>query len=100
MFNRLMIATAAVVLTTPFALAGPIDSACARSDRGASRQLCGCIQQVADQTLSRADQRRAARFFRDAEAAQEVRMSDSDADNAFWDRYRNFTAAAETYCAR
>lgn len=100
MFNRLMIAAAAVVLTTPLAVAGPIDSACMRSDRVAgSRQLCGCIQQVADQTLSRADQRRAARFFTDADAAQQVRMSDSGADNAFWDRYRNFTAAAEAYCA-
>ena len=100
MFNRLMIAAAAVVLTTPLAMAGPIDSACARSERSArSNQLCSCIQQVADQTLSRGDQRRAARFFRDAEAAQEVRMSKSDADNAFWTRYKNFAATAEAYCA-
>lgn len=100
MMNRLMIAAAAVVLTTPLAIAGPIDSACARSDRGArSGQLCGCIQQVADQTLSRGDQRRAAAFFRDAEAAQEVRMSKRDADNAFWARYKNFAATAEAYCA-
>lgn len=101
MMNRLMIAAAAVVLTAPLAVAGPIDSACMRSDRGAgNRQTCGCIQQVADQTLSRADQRRAARFFRDADAAQEVRMSKSDADNAFWGRYKNFASAAEAYCAR
>jgi ABC-type sugar transport system substrate-binding protein len=101
MMNRLMIAAAAVVLNAPLAVAGPIDSACARSDRGAgSRQTCGCIQQVADQMLSRADQRRAARFFRDADEAQEVRMSKSDSDNAFWARYKNFATAAEAYCAR
>ena len=71
MFNRLMIAAAAVVLTAPLAVAGPIDSACMRSDRRASnRQTCGCIQQVADMTLSRSDQRRAAKFFADAEQAQ------------------------------
>lgn len=100
MFNRLTIAAAAVVLTTPLAVAGPIDSACASSDRSArSARLCGCIQQVADQTLSRADQRRAARFFRDADAAQQVRMSKSDADNAFWARYTNFAATAEAYCS-
>ena len=100
MFDRLMIAAAAVVMIVPPAVAGPIDSACMRSDRGArSMQLCGCIQQVADQTLSRADQRRAARFFQDADAAQKVRMSKSDADNAFWGRYKNFAAAAEAYCA-
>ncbi|KRW95953.1 hypothetical protein O4J55_00600 [Paracoccus sp. PXZ] len=101
MFNRLMIAAAAVVLTAPLADAGPIDSACVRSERGArNSQACRCIQQVADQTLSRSDQRRAARFFRDADKAQEVRMSKSDADNAFWARYKNFAAAAEAYCAR
>lgn len=101
MMNRLMIAAAAVVLTTPLAVAGPIDSACNRSERSArSAQTCGCIQQVADQTLSRADQRRAARFFRDADEAQSVRMSKRDADNAFWARYKQFAATAEAYCAR
>ncbi|MDS9466128.1 hypothetical protein RGQ15_00860 [Paracoccus sp. MBLB3053] len=101
MLNRLMIAATAVILTTPLAVAGPIDSACIKSDRRArSSQLCGCIQQVADMTLSRSDQRRAARFFRDAEEAQAVRMSKSNADNAFWSRYKNFAATAEAYCAR
>ncbi|SMO31938.1 hypothetical protein [Paracoccus laeviglucosivorans] len=100
MINRLMIAAAAVVLTAPLAVAGPIDSACIRSERSASsRQLCGCIQQVADMTLSRGDQRRAAAFFKDADSAQEVRMSKSNADNAFWARYKNFADSAEAYCA-
>lgn len=100
MINRVMIAAAAVILTAPLAVAGPIDSACVRSDRGArNTSLCGCIQQVADMTLSRSDQRRAARFFKDAEEAQEVRMSKSNADNAFWARYKNFTSTAEAYCS-
>lgn len=97
--NRLLIAAAAIVLTTPLAMAGPIDSACVRSDRGARQSaLCGCVQQVANQTLSRADQRRAARFFRDPHEAQVVRMSKSDRDNAFWARYKRFAGAAEAYC--
>ena len=95
------IALAAVILTAPFAVAGPIDSACVRSERGARNPaLCGCVQQVADMTLSRSDQRRAAGFFRDAQQAQDVRMSKRDADNQFWDRYKTFAAAAEAYCAR
>ncbi len=99
MINRMMIAAAAVVLTAPLAVAGPIDSACARSDRGARNMaLCGCIQQVADMTLSRGDQRRAADFFKDPHRAQEVRMSKSNADNAFWARYKNFANTAEAYC--
>lgn len=96
-----VVAAAAVILTAPFAVAGPIDNACIRSERGASNPaLCGCIQQVADMTLSRADQRRAAGFFRNAQQAQDVRMSKRDADNQFWDRYKNFAATAEAYCAR
>lgn len=96
-----VVAVAAFLLTTPFAEAGPIDNACIQSDRGArSAALCGCIQQVANMTLSRADQRRAAGFFRDAQDAQDVRMSKSTADNQFWDRYKSFAATAERYCAR
>lgn len=90
-----------VPLSAPVALAGPIERACLNSDRrAANRQVCGCIQQVADMTLRGADQRKAARFFADPDAAQAVRMSKSDRDNAFWDRYKAFGAAAETYCAR
>lgn len=82
-------------------MAGPIERACLNSDRrAANRQLCGCIQQVADMTLRGGDQRKAARFFSDPDEAQRVRMSKSDSDNAFWDRYRAFGTAAETYCGR
>ncbi|MFV0300303.1 MAG: hypothetical protein ACK5IP_05395 [Paracoccus sp. (in: a-proteobacteria)] len=99
MLNRIIIAAAAVVLTTPLAMAGPIDSACLRSDRGRGHtSLCGCIQQVANQTLSRSDQRRAAEFFRDPHKAQEARTSKRDADNAFWARYKRFAGNAEAYC--
>ena len=98
---RPVVAVAAILLTTPFAVAGPIDNACIRSDRGArSPGLCGCIQQVANMTLSRADQRRAAGFFKDAQQAQDVRMSKTAADNQFWARYKNFASTAEAYCGR
>ena len=99
MFNRIVIAAAAIMMTAPLAVAGPIDSACVRSDRArGNAPLCGCIQQVANQTLSRSDQRRAASFFRDPHEAQEVRMSKRDADNAFWARYKRFASQAEAYC--
>lgn len=99
MFNRIIIAGAAIMLTAPLAMAGPIDSACIRSDRArGNAPLCGCIQQVANQTLSRSDQRRAASFFKDPHEAQEVRMSKSNADNTFWARYKQFAATAEAYC--
>ncbi len=88
-------------LGSTLALAGgPIEKACNRSDRsGATSSMCSCIQQAADQTLSNSDQRRAAKFFEDPEKAQDVRLSTSSADDAFWDRYRNFTDTASAYCA-
>lgn len=78
--------------------AGPVDSACMRADRKAAPGVCNCIQRVADQTLNRSDQRRAAEFFRNPDEAQEVRMSPTQADNDFWARYKSFVATAESYC--
>ncbi|MCA3446978.1 MAG: hypothetical protein INF93_09710 [Rhodobacter sp.] len=80
--------------------AGPIEKACLNSDRrGASRAMCNCIQEAADMTLRGADQRRAAKFFSDPEEAQQVRMSDRESDNAFWDRYKAFGDSARALCA-
>jgi hypothetical protein len=80
--------------------AGPIERACLGSARGPAPALCGCIQQVADATLTRRDQRAAARFFSDPGRAQEVRMSTRQSDNEFWSRYRQFGSVAEAQCAR
>lgn len=80
-------------------LAGPVGNACMKS-RNASGPVCGCIDQVADSTLSRGDQRRAAGFFKDPDKAQQVRMSDRKSDEDFWLRYKNFAATAEAYCTR
>ena len=99
MINRLMIAAAAVVLTTPLAVAGPVESACMRSDRSASsRQLCGCIQQVADMTLRGSDQRRAAKLMKDPDLAHEVWISKRESDDEFWEHYKAFGDAAAAYC--
>ena len=99
-FHTLALSATFVFAIAAPSFAGPIESACLRSDRkGASRQLCGCIQQVADMTLRSADQRKAAGFFRDPDRAQKVKMSKSKSDDAFWDRYKAFGEQAEAYCA-
>ena len=91
---------AGILFSATAASAGPIDRACIKAGRTQSRALCGCIQQVADKTLSSADQRRAAAFFKDPHKAQEVRQSDRRSDESFWQRYKNFAATAEGLCAR
>ncbi|TMV52565.1 hypothetical protein FGG78_39500 [Thioclava sp. BHET1] len=98
--KALMIALALAPLGATVAAAGPIGSACNNSSRnGANPQICACIQQVADRTLDHADQRRAAGFFRDPQRAQDVRMSTTDSDNSFWQRYTSFGQAAASICA-
>ncbi len=101
MKNTLVLAVAGMVMVGPgAAAAGAIEAACLRSDRpGATRALCRCIDTVAQTTLTRSEQGRAARFFGDPQRAQDVRMSTTDRDNLFWDRYRDFGATAERSCA-
>jgi hypothetical protein len=97
----LAVAAAALLpLMSSTLVAGPIQRACMASDRGGNRSLCSCIQQAADMTLSGGDQRRAAKFFNDPDRAHATWVSQSSADDAFWERYKSFGQAAEAYCAR
>jgi hypothetical protein len=100
MHHILLVAVAATVIGAGAAFAGPIGNACLESPRaGGNAALCRCIQAAADATLTPAEQRRAARFFRDPHAAQETRASTTEADNLFWDRYVAFGRLAEGQCA-
>ncbi|MFZ1469933.1 MAG: hypothetical protein WAT09_13300 [Paracoccaceae bacterium] len=98
---KLAASAALVVAFGPgLAWAGAIDTACMRSGRdAANRSVCGCIQSVADVTLNRSDQRRAAKFFRDPDLAHKTWISQKPSDDAFWDRYKEFGAMAESNCA-
>ena len=96
----IVLATLFAAILPVMAAAGPVESACNRSDRqAANRSLCNCIGQVADMTLRGSDQKRIAGFFKDPDKAQDVKMSKRDSDDAFWDRYNAFSAQAEAYCA-
>lgn len=78
---------------------GEISRACLAADRSAaSPRLCGCVQGVANRTLSSADRNRVADFFADPEFAHAVRISDSPRNEAFWDRFQDFIETAERTC--
>ena len=78
-----------------------IRKACLTSDRGGAKpRLCACLQSAADRTLSKRDQKTAARFFEDPDEAQRMRRSDRRRDEAFWERYERFGATARKVCAR
>ncbi|MEM1077773.1 MAG: hypothetical protein AAGI09_04520 [Pseudomonadota bacterium] len=89
----------ALSLSGTAAQAGSIERACMSSGRRAANgALCGCIQNIANMTLSGSDQRKAAKFFAEPHRAQEIRQSDRASDEKFWDRYREFGAVAQNAC--
>lgn len=84
---------------TSMSASGPLSRACLASGRdAASRQLCGCIQAVADMSLSNRDQSLAASFYDDPHRAQEIRQSDRASDERFWRKYREYGETAEALC--
>lgn len=79
--------------------ANVIKRACLKADRAAAtRALCGCIQDVADVTLSRTEQRKGAKFFKEPHLAQETRQSDRPSNETFWKKWKNFGFAANSHC--
>lgn len=100
--RKILLATLVVVGTATQAMAvGIVERACLGSSRqAASRAVCSCIQQAANLTLSGSDQRIASDFFRDPDKAQQIRQSDRQAHESFWQRYKQFGATAQAYCSR
>lgn len=78
---------------------GPIGRACMEGGRQAANPaLCSCVQRVADQTLSGAEQRRGARFFSDPQRAQDMRQAGDPASSEAWRRWRAFANRATEVC--
>ena len=78
---------------------GPIATACMQAGRsGASYTRCGCVQSVADASLSHGDQRLGASFFSDPHRAQEIRQSDKIGHSEFWKRWKAFGDKAAEIC--
>ena len=84
---------------TPVEARSTIERACLKSDRrSTSRPLCQCIQRVADQMLTRREQKMAAKLFNDPDRAQEIRQSDRASHEDFWRRYKAFGTSASNAC--
>ena len=99
--HKIVVMSALVFLTACGGgrVSGPVSKACMAADRkSASTQLCSCVQQAANQTLNGSEQRRAAKFFKEPQDAQDTRQSKSYSENQFWDRYKRFSSTAEQMC--
>ncbi len=78
---------------------GPVGTACTIHNRKrANAQRCGCIQAAADLTLSQSQQQRAVRFFAEPELLQQMKLSDTPANERFWDAWAQFAETAELMC--
>lgn len=78
---------------------GPIASACRAAGRKeASRARCGCVQAVANRSLSASEQRRGAAFFNDPHKAQVTRQSDNPANEVFWKKWKAYGSEAAQLC--
>lgn len=98
-FVKMVLWGGLVAASATAAQASAIERACLKAGRAAaSAPLCNCIQQVADITLDAQDQRLAASFFADPHSAQVIRQSDQSSHEAFWKRYKGFSASAQSYC--
>lgn len=88
-----------MMILVPVAEAGVVERACLHARRAAANtRLCGCVDQVAKATLTSSERRRASKFFRDPELAEQTRMSKKTRDDEFWDKYKAFGARAEATC--
>lgn len=80
-------------------VSGEISEACLSAGRSAANpQLCGCVQAAANSTLTRSEQRKAARFFTEPDEAQDALRADDAASERFWARYKAFSRTAEALC--
>jgi hypothetical protein len=78
---------------------GPILTACSRQPRtAATRARCGCVQAAADLTLTAQEQRRATQYFNNPDSLQEMKLSDSPANERLWSRWARFAETAEALC--
>ncbi|WP_171240003.1 hypothetical protein [Ruegeria sp. HKCCA5491] len=99
-FLLIAIWAASLMAVAPVADAAQIKQACLASDRSAAtRDRCSCIQRVANQALTRSDQKTVAKWFTDPHQAQELKMSQTARDDALWDRYRAFGQMAQAICS-
>ena len=99
-FLLIAFCAASITAVAPTVDAAQIKRACLASDRSAAtRDRCSCIQRVANQALTRSDQKTVAKWFSDPHQAQELKMSQTARDDALWDRYQNFGQMAQAICS-
>ncbi|MFD2740449.1 hypothetical protein ACFSUD_12750 [Sulfitobacter aestuarii] len=80
---------------------GPIQQACeTQGRRAATPARCGCVQAIANQSLSRSEQRRAAKMFKDPHEFQEMRQSNNPKHEQFWRAWKTFGQNAAAACDR
>ena len=91
---------AAVAAPAPLPFArGRMFSACISDGRkSASQKRCGCVQAIANRTLSPAQAHRGVSLWSDPGRLQEIRQSDLASNERFWKAWSEFSAEALRVC--
>ncbi|MHA3977567.1 hypothetical protein ACW9UR_07790 [Halovulum sp. GXIMD14794] len=92
----IVLGAAVLAAPVPGLAAGITESACLRSARSPGPSVCRCAQSLADVSLSRSDQRQAAKII--AEPDHYLKLREKRGQQAFLDRYRAWGKAAEMRC--
>lgn len=100
MMRFLLLSGSFVFLSLPAFSAGITENACLRSERSPGREICSCAQNVADQMLSTADQRNAAKIIAEPDIYLEYKYASGVDKQNFLERYRAWGETTAQYCAK
>lgn len=91
-------AATSLLLAPLAALGGPTQQACLLSDHSPGPKACLCVQQIADQTLSREEQFLAASIIAEPDLLDTYLVDDRPQSRGFVERYREWGARAAQSC--
>lgn len=95
----LMVSALILVLPAAPAAAGAVEKACiSTKNKSATYRRCACIENAAKSTLTFSERRKAAKIIRKPELSDELKLSKSAGDKAFWKVYARFAKRAEGQC--
>ena len=89
-----------VCVSFPVFSAGITENACLRSERSPGREICSCAQNLADQMLTRSDQRAAAEIIAEPDIYLEYKYTENQSKQTFLERYRTWGETTAQYCAQ
>lgn len=98
---KIIIILGIILSVQPAFAKGTIERACNKIERkAATPRTCNCLQYVANVKLSRSEQHKVAKFFKNPDLVQKLKLSNSRTNQKFWQRYKEFGSFASKTCTK